>query len=135
MPTSWKDTCWWVALPPRILPRQVDDSESVSVKAEAARFVGRGGEKLDGAIGAFNLDLTGLRVLDAGASTGGFTDCALQAGAVEVVALDVGHGLIHDKLRRDPRVTLMERRGTSGCSTHRRWIRSTQSCRTCRSSR
>ncbi len=95
--------------PAQNLARQVDASESVAVKAERPRFVGRGGEKLAGAIESFGLDFTGTRVLDAGASTGGFTDCALQAGASEVVALDVGHGLIHDRLRRDRRVTLMER--------------------------
>ncbi|MGB3410109.1 MAG: TlyA family RNA methyltransferase [Microthrixaceae bacterium] len=89
--------------------RLVDASESVSVRAAPSRFVGRGGEKLAAAVEAFNLDFSGSRVLDAGASTGGFTDCALQNGATEVVAVDVGHGLIHDRLRRDPRVTMMER--------------------------
>lgn len=91
------------------IARQVDSAESVAVRAEKSRYVGRGGEKLAGAIDAFGLDFSGTRVLDAGASTGGFTDCALQAGAREVVSVDVGHGLIHDRLRRDARVSLMER--------------------------
>lgn len=89
--------------------RLVDASESVSVTALPSRFVGRGGEKLAAAVEAFDLDFSGARVLDAGSSTGGFTDCTLQAGATEVVAVDVGHGLIHERLRRDPRVTLKER--------------------------
>jgi 23S rRNA (cytidine1920-2'-O)/16S rRNA (cytidine1409-2'-O)-methyltransferase len=89
--------------------RQVDAAEAVVLVGEPPRFVGRGGEKLAGALTSFDLSTAGLRVLDAGASTGGFTDCALQGGAVEVVALDVGHGQLHDRLRRDPRVVVMER--------------------------
>ncbi len=89
--------------------RMVDASEPVVVAGEPARFVGRGGEKLEGALARFGLDLEGARVLDAGASTGGFTDCALQHGAVEVMALDVGHGQLHERLRRDPRVVVVER--------------------------
>jgi hypothetical protein len=71
--------------------------------------VSRGGEKLAGALDAFDLDVTGLRVLDAGASTGGFTDCLVQAGADHVVAVDVGHGQLHPRLRDHPRVTVIER--------------------------
>jgi len=89
--------------------RQVDAGEAVVLVGERPRFVGRGGEKLAGALAAFALSTDGLRVLDAGASTGGFTDCALQGGAREVVALDVGHGQLHDRLRRDPRVVVLER--------------------------
>jgi len=72
------------------------------------RYVGRGGHKLEGALKAFQLDVTGWRCLDLGASTGGFTDCLLQHGAREVVAVDVGHGQLHWKLRQDPRVRVHE---------------------------
>jgi 23S rRNA (cytidine1920-2'-O)/16S rRNA (cytidine1409-2'-O)-methyltransferase len=71
--------------------------------------VGRGGEKLAGALERFDVDLTGALVLDAGASTGGFTDCALQAGARRVIAVDVGRGQLHQRLRTDPRVDVHER--------------------------
>lgn len=73
------------------------------------RFVGRGGEKLAAWLERFPLDLTGAHVLDIGASTGGFTDCVLQAGAAEVTCVDVGFGQLHEKLRRDPRVTNREK--------------------------
>jgi len=76
---------------------------------QRSRFVSRGGDKLDAALEAFAIDVTGLRLLDAGASTGGFTDCLLQRGAAHVVALDVGHGQLHPKIRTDPRVTVLER--------------------------
>jgi 23S rRNA (cytidine1920-2'-O)/16S rRNA (cytidine1409-2'-O)-methyltransferase len=89
--------------------RQVDAGEAVVVSGEGPRFVGRGGEKLAGALAAFDLDPSGLRALDAGASTGGFTDALLQHGATSVVALDVGHGQLHERLRRDPRVEVLER--------------------------
>jgi 23S rRNA (cytidine1920-2'-O)/16S rRNA (cytidine1409-2'-O)-methyltransferase len=72
------------------------------------RYVSRGGLKLEGALDAFELDLTGLRCLDVGASTGGFTDCLLQRGAVSVLAVDVGRAQLHQKLRDDARVTLLE---------------------------
>ena len=71
--------------------------------------MGRGGEKLAGALDRFGIDLTDALVLDAGASTGGFTDCALQAGARRVVAVDVGRGQLHQRLRVDPRVDVHER--------------------------
>ena len=74
-----------------------------------ARFVSRGGEKLEGALTAFAFDPAGLDVLDIGASTGGFTDCLLQHGARAVTALDVGYGQLAWKLREDPRVTTIER--------------------------
>ena len=74
------------------------------------RFVSRGGEKLEPALLAFGLeDLSGLVCADVGASTGGFTDCMLQHGAAHVYAVDVGYGILHWKLRNDPRVTSMER--------------------------
>jgi 23S rRNA (cytidine1920-2'-O)/16S rRNA (cytidine1409-2'-O)-methyltransferase len=72
------------------------------------RFVSRGGEKLDSALTAFELDVAGLVCADVGASTGGFTDCLLQRGAARVYALDVGKGILHWKLRNDPRVVVME---------------------------
>lgn len=73
------------------------------------RFVSRGGEKLAGAIERFGLDLKGAHVLDVGASTGGFTDCCLQAGAADVVCVDVGRAQLHARLRADPRVTNLEK--------------------------
>ena len=89
--------------------RMVDAGEPLVLSGPPPRFVGRGGEKLAGALEGFGLDADGLRVLDAGASTGGFTDCLLQHGAGTVTALDVGHGQLHEKLRADPRVEVVER--------------------------
>jgi 23S rRNA (cytidine1920-2'-O)/16S rRNA (cytidine1409-2'-O)-methyltransferase len=86
----------------------VPDGARVVVE-EPPRYVGRGGEKLEGAIEAFGLDVRGLDALDVGASTGGFTDALLQHGARHVTALDVGYGQIAWKLRQDPRVTVIER--------------------------
>ena len=105
------------------------------VQGERPRFVGRGGEKLDGALERFGLDPSGLRVLDAGASTGGFTDCLLQRGAAHVVALDVGHGQLHERLRADDRVAVAGAhqpapRGPRACS-----VRSGPPLPTCPSSR
>jgi 23S rRNA (cytidine1920-2'-O)/16S rRNA (cytidine1409-2'-O)-methyltransferase len=71
-------------------------------------FVSRGGEKLAAALAAFELDPGGERCLDVGASTGGFTDCLLQAGALEVCAVDVGRGQLHELLRQDERVTIVD---------------------------
>jgi 23S rRNA (cytidine1920-2'-O)/16S rRNA (cytidine1409-2'-O)-methyltransferase len=73
-----------------------------------ARFVSRGGEKLEAALLAFGIDLRDKRVLDVGASTGGFTDCVLQRGAGEVTSLDVGKSQLHDRLVRDPRVKVLD---------------------------
>ena len=89
--------------------RMVDAAEPVEVVGPPPRFVGRGGEKLDAAIEAFGVDVAGRRCLDAGASTGGFTDCLLQRGAARVVAVDVGYGQLHERLRSDPRVDNRER--------------------------
>jgi 23S rRNA (cytidine1920-2'-O)/16S rRNA (cytidine1409-2'-O)-methyltransferase len=72
------------------------------------RFVSRGGEKLDAALEAFGIHVTGLICADVGSSTGGFTDCLLQRGAAKVYAIDVGKGILHWKLRNDPRVVVME---------------------------
>ncbi len=74
----------------------------------AARYVGRGGLKLEAALSEFSIDATGLVCLDVGASTGGFTDCLLQHGARRVVALDVGRNQIDWRLRQDPRVEVIE---------------------------
>lgn len=76
---------------------------------EAERFVSRGGYKLLTALEHFGLDVSGMTALDAGASTGGFTDCLLQFGAARVYAVDVGHGQLHWKLTQDPRVVNLER--------------------------
>jgi len=89
--------------------RLVSDDEPVALQGPAPRFVSRGGEKLDAALGRFNVAPAGRVVLDAGASTGGFTDCLLQRGAARVVAVDVGRGQLHQRLRDDPRVTVRER--------------------------
>jgi 23S rRNA (cytidine1920-2'-O)/16S rRNA (cytidine1409-2'-O)-methyltransferase len=72
------------------------------------RFVSRGGEKLDAALESFAIEVTGLTCADVGSSTGGFTDCLLQRGAKRVYAIDVGKGILHWKLRNDPRVVVME---------------------------
>jgi 23S rRNA (cytidine1920-2'-O)/16S rRNA (cytidine1409-2'-O)-methyltransferase len=77
--------------------------------SRARRFVSRGGDKLDAALEAFGLDVNGVRALDAGASTGGFTDCLLARGAREVVSVDVAYGQFAWTLRNDPRVLLLER--------------------------
>jgi len=90
--------------------RQVAPSDAVVLADPPARWVGRGAEKLDRALEVFQIDVMGMRALDAGASTGGFTDCLLQRGARQVVAVDVGHGQLHERLRADPRVVSMERR-------------------------
>lgn len=76
---------------------------------ERPRFVGRGGEKLAGALVAFGIDVTGMVGLDVGASTGGFTDCLLQNGASRVYAVDVGRGQLAERLRADERVRSFER--------------------------
>ena len=89
--------------------RLVDPGDAVVITGEPPRFVSRGGEKLDAALDAFGLEVDGVGVLDVGASTGGFTDCVLQRGAAQVVALDVGHGQLHPRIRDDRRVTVIER--------------------------
>jgi 23S rRNA (cytidine1920-2'-O)/16S rRNA (cytidine1409-2'-O)-methyltransferase len=81
---------------------------AVSVQAQS-RYVGRGGLKLEGALDDFGIDVAGTAALDIGASTGGFTDCLLQAGAAKVYAIDVGHGQLAWKIRNDPRVVVREK--------------------------
>ena len=87
---------------------QVDEDAELSVVPRAA-YVSRGGEKLAHALDALGLDPAGLDALDLGASTGGFTDVLLQRGAARVIAVDVGHGQLHPKIRDDPRVVVFER--------------------------
>jgi 23S rRNA (cytidine1920-2'-O)/16S rRNA (cytidine1409-2'-O)-methyltransferase len=88
--------------------QQVEESVELEI-SEAARFVSRGGEKLAHALEAFGVDPAGRDALDVGASTGGFTDVLLQRGAARVIALDVGYGQLHPRIRNDPRVTVLER--------------------------
>jgi 23S rRNA (cytidine1920-2'-O)/16S rRNA (cytidine1409-2'-O)-methyltransferase len=84
-------------------------SDAEIVIERPRRFVSRGGEKLEHALNAFGIDVSGLEALDVGASTGGFTDCLLQRGAAHVTAVDVGYGQLDWRLRNDPRVRVMER--------------------------
>ena len=87
---------------------QLADDVDLEVE-QPPRFVSRGGEKLQNALDAFGVDASGRDCADVGASTGGFTDCLLQAGAARVVAIDVGYGQLHPRLRSDPRVVVLER--------------------------
>ena len=104
-----------------IMAGQVRVNDQVALKPAAAiqpdatltvdsgpRFVSRGGEKLDAALEAFNINVNGLVCADVGSSTGGFTDCMLQRGASKIYAIDVGKGILHWKLRNDARVIVME---------------------------
>jgi 23S rRNA (cytidine1920-2'-O)/16S rRNA (cytidine1409-2'-O)-methyltransferase len=86
----------------------VDEAAELVVSSPPP-YVSRAGHKLANALDAFALDVAGLDCLDVGASTGGFTDVLLQRGAARVIALDVGYGQLHGKLRSDPRVTVLER--------------------------
>lgn len=88
--------------------QRVRDDAEITVDAPR-RYVSRGGEKLEAALDAFAIDASGLRALDVGASTGGFTDCLLAHGAAAVTAVDVGYGQLDWRLRNDPRVTVIER--------------------------
>jgi 23S rRNA (cytidine1920-2'-O)/16S rRNA (cytidine1409-2'-O)-methyltransferase len=88
---------------------KIDAEAPIRIKGEVCPYVSRGGLKLEGALKAFGLEeLPGIKGLDVGASTGGFTDCLLQRGAAHVWAVDTGRGQLHMKLRQDPRVTLRE---------------------------
>lgn len=91
-----------------VKPSQLLDVTAPIEIVEPERYVSRGGYKLEAALKAFEVRPEGLRCLDLGASTGGFTDCLLQHGAASVIAVDVGRGQLHIKLRNDPRVTLLE---------------------------
>ncbi len=89
--------------------RLVLPGDDVRVLGPRPRFVSRAGAKLDAALDEFGIDVTGWRVLDAGSSTGGFTDCLLQRGAAGVIAVDVGTNQLHERLRADTRVDVRER--------------------------
>ncbi len=97
------------------LPAQ---AEIQLVDTAEARYVSRGGLKLEGALAASGIDPAGRVCLDAGQSTGGFTDCLLRLGAARVVGIDVGHGQLHPSLRSDPRVTCLERINVRGLVAH-----------------
>jgi len=86
----------------------VSEDAQIEVKTPP-RFVSRGGKKIEAALAAFEVPVAGKVCADVGASTGGFTDCLLQNGAEKVYAIDVGYGILHWKLRQDPRVVVMER--------------------------
>lgn len=90
-------------------PGQLVRPEAVIEVSRRARFVSRGGEKLAHALAAFEIDVSGRVCVDAGASTGGFTDCLLKNGAGRVYAVDVGYGVLDYRLRQDERVVVMER--------------------------
>lgn len=91
-----------------VKPATMLDESAPLELSEPERYVSRGGYKLEGALHAFAIDVAGRRCLDLGASTGGFTDCLLQRGAASVLAVDVGRAQLHQRLREDTRVTLME---------------------------
>ncbi|MGD9075947.1 MAG: TlyA family RNA methyltransferase [Desulfobacteraceae bacterium] len=84
-------------------------SATISLREPFPPYVSRGGQKLEAALDHFAVDVKGKVLLDVGASTGGFTDCLLQRGAEKVIAVDVGYGQLHWKIRQDPRVTVLER--------------------------
>ncbi|MDZ7677275.1 MAG: TlyA family RNA methyltransferase [Acidimicrobiales bacterium] len=94
--------------------RLVAPGESLNIAGPGPRFVSRGGDKLAAALERFNIDPTGRRAIDCGASTGGFTDVLLQHGASQVVAVDVGRGQLHEHLRDDDRVQSHERTSLRG---------------------
>jgi 23S rRNA (cytidine1920-2'-O)/16S rRNA (cytidine1409-2'-O)-methyltransferase len=94
---------------PHYKPSEKFDDQAQITMTTGPRFVSRGGEKLQAALEAFHPIINGKICADVGVSTGGFTDCLLQAGAIKVYAIDVGYGQIAIKLRNDPRVVLMER--------------------------
>jgi 23S rRNA (cytidine1920-2'-O)/16S rRNA (cytidine1409-2'-O)-methyltransferase len=86
----------------------IADDALVTFDIQEPKFVSRAGFKLEKALEHFNIDVKGLTVLDAGLSTGGFADCLLQHGAAKIYGIDVGHGQVHEKIRRDARVIVME---------------------------
>ena len=91
-----------------VKPATLLDADAPIELTELEQYVSRGGHKLEGALQGFTIEVAGLRCLDLGASTGGFTDCLLQRGARSVLAIDVGRAQLHQRLRDDPRVTLLE---------------------------
>lgn len=103
-----------VAKPSQLLP---SSAELAVIEDDLDRYVSRGGIKLAGALAHTGLDVRGKVCLDVGQSTGGFTDCLLQAGAASVVGVDVGHGQLHPRLRADARVTCVEGVNARGLDT------------------
>jgi 23S rRNA (cytidine1920-2'-O)/16S rRNA (cytidine1409-2'-O)-methyltransferase len=95
--------------PVALRPSQLVEPEAPLIVDAGPRYVSRGGTKLENALEALQLDVSGRDCLDVGASTGGFTDCLLQRGAASVAAVDVAYGQIDRRLREDPRVTVIER--------------------------
>jgi len=93
----------------------VEEDAQIRLLGEDLKYVGRGGLKLEAALDHWKIDLSGRTCLDVGASTGGFTDCMLQRGAAEVIAIDTGYGQIAARLRSDPRLKLLEK-------THARYL-------------
>jgi 23S rRNA (cytidine1920-2'-O)/16S rRNA (cytidine1409-2'-O)-methyltransferase len=89
-------------------PSDLFQENAILAVESGPRYVSRGGEKLEAAIQAFQINLSGLVCADVGASTGGFTDCLLQKGASRIYAIDVGHGILDWKLRNNPAVVVME---------------------------
>ena len=87
----------------------VKDDAEIVLKGETLKYVSRGGHKLEAALDAFGVDVSGKAAVDVGSSTGGFTDCLLQRGAAKVYAIDAGRGQLDWKLRNDPRVVSMEK--------------------------
>ncbi len=102
--------------PVALRPSQLVDPGADFRLEQAPRFVSRGGIKLDNALAALEIDVSGRSCLDVGASTGGFTDCLLQRGAARVIALDVAYGQLDLQMREDPRVTAIERRNARALS-------------------
>lgn len=88
---------------------QVSEDAKITYKIEEQKFVSRAGVKLEKALDHFTIDVTGLVILDAGISTGGFTDCLLQRGAKKVYGIDVGYGDVHEKIRMNERLVLLEK--------------------------
>ncbi len=88
---------------------QIEVDDIVTLDVEEQKYVSRGGFKLEAALKHFKLDVTGLVAMDAGISTGGFTDCLLQNGVKKVYGIDVGQGQVHEKMRNNPQVTLLEK--------------------------
>jgi 23S rRNA (cytidine1920-2'-O)/16S rRNA (cytidine1409-2'-O)-methyltransferase len=98
--------------------RLVHPGEAIVVAGPGPRYVSRAGVKLEAALDRFGVDVTGRRVLDAGASTGGFSDCVLQRGAAQVVAVDVGYGQLHERVAEDPRVEVRDRTNVRSLEAH-----------------
>jgi len=104
----WRDRGDWTAVK-KNGDEVPDEAELELLDSAEARYVSRGGLKLEGALKASGVDVAGQVCLDVGQSTGGFTDCLLQFGAARVVGVDVGQGQLHEQLRRDPRVIAIEK--------------------------